>query len=72
MTGPAPAELRIAGRPGVFVAEECTIDGGVVTASGRWRERCGLHGAEFRWREHVVKTWPIGRLEEVRWLTPAA
>lgn len=68
MTG--AAELRIAGRPGVFLAETCRVEGAVVHVRGRWRYRVGANHADFRYGELVSYSWPLGRCREIRWAEP--
>lgn len=64
-----PAELRVRGR--VFVADTCTLDGGTVTATGRWRWKTGANYAEARYGPLQTCSWSVSRVERIRWLTPA-
>lgn len=68
MTG--PAELRVRGR-GVFIADECILERGAVTATGRWRRRMGANHADVRYGPLQTCSWPISRIEKILWLTPA-
>lgn len=65
MTG--AAEVLLAGRPGVFVAHACRIDGGAVFARGRWRYRTGANYADVRYSDDRTYTWPLSRCDEIRW-----
>ena len=61
------AEIRVAGHTGVLVADACTVDADVVTASGRWRWRLGANHAELRYSAASVYSWPIREVREIRW-----
>jgi hypothetical protein len=61
------AEIRVEGRPGVFVAAAARIDGGAVHAEGRWRRRVGPNNDELRFGEQRSYTWPLARCAEIRW-----
>lgn len=63
------AEIRVAGR--VFVAETCSLEAGIVTATGRWRRRMGANHAELRYSPIETCSWPIRRVDRIRWLTTA-
>jgi len=65
MTG--RAEIRLAGRGGVFVADGCEIAGPFVHATGRWRWRTGANCAELRYSEPITRTWPAHEVREIRW-----
>jgi hypothetical protein len=60
---PTPARVRVrrpSGAGDVFLATSCTIEGGVVFATGRWqRDRAGTARAY---------AWPTRSLIEVAWL----
>jgi len=47
------------------------VEAGVVTASGRWRRRMGANHAELRYGPVETCSWPICRVESIKWLTPA-
>ncbi len=49
---------RPSGAVAIFLAEQCTVDSGAVTAIGRWKDLPGLPPREF--------VWPISRVLEVR------
>lgn len=65
MTG--SAEVRIAGRVGLFVADVATVDGLWLHAEGRFRTRVGANHGEFRWGELAAYSWPVGEVVEIRW-----
>lgn len=69
MTSPV-AVIRLRDRPGVFVAEECELAGGLVHATGRTRERTGANFSETRWRDRKSVSWPTRRVEQITWLRP--
>lgn len=62
----ARAEVRIAGRRGVFIAERCEVTGPWVHVTGRWRTRKGGHG--FYWSEERSYTWPPRQVLSVRYV----
>jgi len=63
------AEIRVSGHGGVFVAETCCVEGGLVHAEGRWRERMGANYAKVRLSDRRRYSWPQRRLTEIRWIT---
>lgn len=67
----ATAELRIDSRRGVFVADECEIDGPWVHAAGRWRWHTGANYAEVRHSTPQSWTWPAREVREIRWMQSA-
>ncbi len=62
-----PAELRLDGVEGVFLAERCELGDGTVTATGRWRWR---RLPADRFGERQTFTWPTRRVSQIRWLAP--
>ncbi len=64
----SPAELRIRGHRGVFVADRCEVVGLTVKVCGRWRERTGPNYSRFLWREPRTVSWPLHRVLEIHWL----
>lgn len=62
MTG--PAEIRLKGRSGMFVADRCQITGNWIHAEGRWRTRLA---SGLGWSEPRAYTWTNRIVEEVRW-----
>ena len=71
VTAAGAAEVRIRGQSGIFIATECTVAGGVVTAHGRWRHRTGANYAETTLGARETLTWPVRRVDRIKWLTPA-
>jgi len=65
---PVVAHVVLRHGEGLFVAQECDLEAGVVTATGRWRHRYGPNGEEFRWGRAGTYSWPRHRIHEVRWL----
>ena len=53
---------RPSGAVDPFVAEDCVVVDGLVTATGRFRSPSGRLDAEAR-----SYTWPSSRVEEIRW-----
>lgn len=58
------AHVLVRDQSGVFVAHVCDLEAGVVTASGRWRNR---DQSGYRWGRAGTYSWPAHRLHEVRW-----
>lgn len=58
--------VLVRGKSGIFLAEECEIAYGVVTASGRWKWRWGPNYSRSRFGPPVARSWPVHRCE-VRW-----
>lgn len=69
MTG--AAEIRVAGRHGMFVADACNVDGPWIHAEGRWRTRGGSNNTELRWGEPAAYSWPVAQVVEIRWAAGA-
>lgn len=65
-SGEPPARVLVRGKDGVFVADACEIECGVVTASGRWQWRWGPNYSRSRFGPQVARSWPAHRCE-VRW-----
>ena len=64
--GEPVARVLVRGKDGVFLADECEIAYGVVTASGRWKWRWGPNDSRSRFGPPVARSWPVRRCE-VRW-----
>lgn len=58
------AEIRVADRPGVFVADEARVDGVFVHATGRWRRRLGAGEA---WSGPRSYSWSAATVVQIRW-----
>lgn len=67
MTG--PATIVLTNGPDTFVAEDCHVDRGLVTARGFWRRRLGANFAEVEDGPRRAYTWPARRIHEIRWAT---
>ncbi len=67
MTG--RAELRIAGRRGVFIAEQCEVTCPWVHVTGRWRWRAGEDEREYGRLES--RSWPSRQVRSIRWAESA-
>lgn len=65
------AEIRLTDRPGVFLADTCTVENGVIHAHGRWRYRVGANHVELRYSGAGAYSWPVRRCAEVRWAVVA-
>ncbi|MGH2941331.1 MAG: hypothetical protein ACRDLN_00950 [Solirubrobacteraceae bacterium] len=63
------AEIRIAGRGGVFVAHACRVseDGLWLHAEGCFRRRLGPNNTEFRFDAPRSYSWPTHAVVEIRW-----
>lgn len=66
--GRTVAELRVRGERCVFVATVCVVDGQLVHAIGRWRDRTGANYSECRWSAQRSYTFGAAELERIRWL----
>ena len=69
MTG--PAEIRLVDHAGVFVAEACTLEAGVVHARGRFRRRTGANYADVQLGPERAYSWPLRQLLEILWMEDA-
>ena len=62
-----PAEILVIGQRDTFVADDCAVTEGAVSAVGRWRFRYGPNNRLSRFSEPVARTWPVCRVVEIRW-----
>ena len=68
MTG--AAEIKVEGR--VFIAETCILEAGVVTATGRYRRLAGANYAQEHFGPRQMLSWPVRRVDRIKWLSPVA
>lgn len=61
------AEIRVAGRGEMFIADVCRIEGPWLHAEGRWRTKVGGNHTAIGWSEPKSYTWPVSTLVEIRW-----
>ena len=66
------AEIRVRGEAGIFVAETCAVIDGLVTATGRYRRLVGAGYAQERFGPRETLSWPVRRVDRIRWLSPVA
>ena len=64
-----PAEVRLAGRDGMFIASDVHIQPAFITATGCWRRRLAT-GDKFG--ELRTYTWSAREVREIRWHARAA
>jgi len=60
------AEIRVAGRDAMFIADEVRIEPPFVHAAGRWRRRLASGDA---WSHPRSYTWNSRTVSEIRWAT---
>lgn len=65
MTG--SAEIRLTDRPGIFVAEMCTLEHGVIHARGHFRRRTGANYADVQFGPEQRYSWPLRQCAEILW-----
>jgi len=67
-----PAEIRVRGETGTFIAETCTVAGGLVTATGQRRYLVGANYSEMSYGPLETVSWPVSRIGKIKWLSPVA
>lgn len=70
MTG--PAEIRVRGETGIFVAGSCEVLGGLVTATGQRRYLVGANYSETSYGPRETVSWPVRRVDRIKWLVAVA
>lgn len=65
------AEIRLVDRPGVFIADTCRLENGVIHACGRFRRRTGANHAVLSYGPEQRYSWPLHQTTEILWTEQA-